>query len=222
MKLTFLGTGAADWCLALHKGVDGFRRNSALLIDDCLLIDPSPDVPDAISEFGVDKSKVKYIINSHNHPDHYNEGTVAFLDSAEFIPFAEGEVKQVGKYTIWAVKANHSIKTVHFIVFDGEKRLFYGLDGGWLTFEEIEAIKENGIDLAILDATVGDIPGDYRIFEHNNLSMIREMKKSLNPHVKRFIISHMARTLHTSHEELCENMKKDSIEVAFDGHVTEV
>ena len=222
MKLQFLGTGAADWCLALHKGVNGFRRNSSLLVDDCLLIDPSPDVPDAIAEFNIDKSKIKYIINSHPHPDHFNEGTVAFLDGAEFIKLSDGETKQIGKYTVQAVRANHSITTVHFIIFDGDKRFFYGLDGGWLTFEEIETIKENGVDLAILDATVGDIPGDYRIFEHNNLSMIREMKTSLECHIKRFMISHMARTLHTSHEELCENMKKSNIEVAYDGFVTEV
>ena len=222
MKLQFLGTGAADWCLALHKGCDGFRRNSALLIDDCLLVDPSPDVPDAIGEFNIDKTQIKYIINSHKHPDHYNEDTVRYLSGAELIELAAGEIKQIGKYTVQALRANHSTETVHFIIFDGEKRLFYGLDGGWLMFEEIEAIKENGIDLIIFDATVGDIPGDYRIFEHNNLSMVREMKTSLEPHIKRFMISHMARTLHTSHGELCENMKKHGIEVAFDGMETEV
>ena len=222
MKLQFLGTGAADWCLALHKGVEGFRRNSSLLIDEILLVDPSPDVPDAIETFGVDKGKIKYIINSHKHPDHYNEGTISYLSGAEFIELSAGETKQIGKYTVCAVRANHSTETVHFVIFDGEKRIFYGLDGGWLTFEEVEAIKENGIDLIILDATVGDIPGDYRIFEHNNLSMVREMKTSLEPHIKRFVISHMARTLHTSHEELCENMKKHNIEVAFDGCVIEV
>lgn len=222
MKLKFLGTGAADWCLALHKGVDGFRRNSALLVDGCLLVDPSPDVPDAIDEFGVDASKIKYIINSHKHPDHYNEDTVRYLSGAELVELTAGETKQVGKYTVTAARANHSIETVHFIIFDGEKRLFYGLDGGWLTFEEIEEIKRHGVDMAILDATVGDIPGDYRIFEHNNLSMIVEMKASLEPHINRFMISHMARTLHTSHEVLCENMKKHGVEVAYDGLETEV
>ena len=222
MKLTFLGTGAADWCLALHKGVDGFRRNSSTLIDDCLLVDPGPDVPDALCEFGKDKNAIKYIINTHKHPDHYNEETLKLLSGAEFIELCVGDVKQIGKYTVTALPANHSTATVHFIISDGEKRVFYGLDGGWLTFEEIEAIKDGGVDLAILDATVGDIPGDYRIFEHNNLSMIREMKLSLDAHVKRVMIDHMARTLHTSHGELCENMAKSGVEVAFDGMETEV
>ena len=222
MKLTFLGTGAADWCLALHKGVDGFRRNCSTLIDDVLLVDPGPDVPDALAEFGKDKNAIKYIINTHKHPDHYNEDTLKYLSGAEFVELCDGETKHIGKYTVTAFRANHSTETVHFMIFDGEKRIFYGLDGGWLMFEEIEAIKENGVDLMLFDATVGDIPGDYRIFEHNNLSMIREMKSSLDSYMKRVIITHMARTLHTSHGELCENMAKSGVEVAYDGFETEV
>ena len=51
MKITFLGTGAADWSYDMHKDVEGFRRNSSALIDNCLLIDPGPDVPNALSAF---------------------------------------------------------------------------------------------------------------------------------------------------------------------------
>ena len=36
MKITFLGTGAADWRLSEHKHLAGFRRNASILIDDCL------------------------------------------------------------------------------------------------------------------------------------------------------------------------------------------
>jgi hypothetical protein len=47
--------------------------------------------------------------------------------------------------------------------------------------------------------------------------MIVEIKASLEKYVKRFLISHMARTLHTSHGELAERMRPHGIEVAFDG-----
>ena len=224
MKITFLGTGAADWKYDRHKDVAGYRRNSSALIDGCLLIDPGPNVPNALETFGIDATDVKYILNTHTHGDHYNEETVALLSGAELYPMKSGETGRIGKYTVSALRANHSTCTeaVHFIISDGEKKLFYGLDGAWLLYEEVEAIKKSGIDLAVLDATIGDVPGDYRIFEHNNLNMVVEMKTTLAPYVKRWVISHMARTLHTSHAELSDRMKAHGIEVAFDGFETEI
>ncbi len=219
MKITFLGTGAADWVLALHKDMEGFRRNASALIDDVLLIDPGPDVMNALEAFNKDASKIKYIINTHRHSDHYNEETIKSLTGAEFVDFKDGDEKKLSNYTVKAFKSNHPTcnDPVHFIISDGEKNVFYGLDGAWLTYKEVAAIKENNIDYAILDATVGDIKGDFRIFEHNNLNMVKEMTYTLNPDVKQFCISHMARTLHNSHEELVKNMQEFGVEVAYDG-----
>lgn len=224
MKITFLGTGAADWNLFEHKHLDGFRRKSAILLDDCLLIDPSPDVPDALNTFGKNKDSIKYVINSHKHSDHYSENTLNYLTEAHFYPLSAGESKTIGEYSIEVLAANHSTaeNPVHFIISDGKARIFYGLDGAWLLYNEVNAIKKNGIDLAIIDATVGYIKGDYRIFEHNNLNMVLEIKDSLQKYVKRWLISHMARTLHTSHNELVESMKPHGIEVAFDGYEIEI
>lgn len=224
MTITFLGTGAADWHLQKHKGVEGFRRNSSILIDHCLLVDPGPDVPDALSTFGKTADQIQYVINTHKHSDHYNEQTLAALSEATFYPMNAGDVKPIGKYTVTALRANHSTcsDAVHFMISDGEKKLFYGLDGAWLMYDEVDAIKKNVIDLAVFDATVGDVPGDYRVFEHNNLNMVVEMKVSLETHIKRCFISHMARTLHTSHGELVDRMKPHGIEVAYDGCEIEI
>ena len=224
MKITFLGTGAADWSFEKHKEMAGFRRNSSVLIDDCLLVDPGADVPDAMSTFGKKPEDVKYIINTHRHPDHYNDNTVKLLSNACLYNINAGETLILGKYNILALRANHSTceKAVHFIISDGDKSLFYGLDGAWLMYDEVMAIKKHGVDLAILDATIGDVCGDYRIFEHNNLNMVIEMKNTLRKYVERFFISHMARTLHTSHHELVERMKPHGIEVAYDGCEIEI
>ena len=223
MKITFLGTGAADWSVELHKNMKGFRRNSSALIDDILLIDPGPAVADALSEFGKDKNAIKYIINTHKHSDHFSSDTLKYLDGAIFYDMTSGETLQIGKYTVRALKANHATVSaaVHFIISDGEKNLFYGLDGAWLNYEEVAAIKECGIDLAVFDATSGKV-GDFRIFEHNNLNMVIEMKAYLDPFIKKFFISHMARILHDTHDILAENMKPYGIEVAFDGREVEV
>ena len=225
MKITFLGTGAADWKIQKHRDMEGFRRYSALLVDGCLLIDPNPNVPDALETFGKDPKQIRYIINTHTHGDHYCEETIASLQPAQFYPMEPGQVLELGPYTVSAFRGNHataSCGTVHFIISDGEKKLFYGLDGAWLLYEEVAGIKREGVDYAVLDATIGDVPGDYRIFEHNNLNMVLEMKKTLAPYVKRFCISHMARTLHDTHAVLAEKMKAHGLEVAFDGYETEI
>ncbi len=221
MKITFLGTGAADWENKTTKRNEELRRYSSVLIDDVLLIDPGPHVFDSLDEFNKKPEQIKYIINTHNHSDHFCTETLNRLKSmnAVFCNFDEGDSKKIGNYTVNAYKGNHSTceKTVHFIINDGPDTLFYGLDGAWLLYEEFEAIKKFKPDLAVLDATVGDINGDYRIFEHNNLNMVTEIKKSLEPYVKKFCISHMAKTLHESHTELCKKMKKHDIIVAYDG-----
>lgn len=224
MKITFLGTGAADWEREKHCEMPGFRRNAAALIDDVLLIDPGPDVIEALARFGKAKDGIRYILNTHKHSDHYNPETVRALKNAVFAELKAGEEKTVGKYTVSALAANHATceGTVHFIISDGEKKLFYGLDGAWLLYGEMQAIQKNGIDYAVLDATIGDVDGDFRIFEHNNLNMVLEMKKTLEPYVKRWCISHMARTLHGSHAALSQRMQPYSVEVAYDGYETEI
>ncbi|MBQ8815158.1 MAG: MBL fold metallo-hydrolase [Lachnospiraceae bacterium] len=225
MKLLFLGTGAADWKKENYTAHGEFRRNSSALLDDQLLIDPGPWVLDAIAQFGVDMTKIRYILNTHRHNDHYNPRTVAALlrQGAELIYLKAEEDVQLGDYHIRALAVNHGTcaEAVHFLIDDGKSRLFYGLDGAWLMYREVQAIKEQMVDYAVLDATVGFIEGDYRVFEHNNLYMVEQIKKSLEPHVKRFCISHMARTLHTDHQTLANEMDKLGIETAYDGMTVE-
>ncbi|MBO5745576.1 MAG: MBL fold metallo-hydrolase [Clostridia bacterium] len=225
MKITFLGTGAADW--SPKKPETGEHRwLSSALINDDLLIDPGPCVLDAIEKFKIDAQKIKYIIVTHRHGDHFNEETLKSLCGlgAELVEFSAEDEKKVGKYTVKAVPANHPtcVPTVHFFIDDGEKRIFYGLDGAWLLMSEVDAIKEKHVDLAVLDATIGNRPGDYRIFEHNNLKMVVEMKETLSKYIDRFVISHMARTLHDPHDVLAAEMQKENIETAFDGLVLEI
>ncbi len=226
MKIKFLGTGAADWPIEKPKDAVEYRRLSSALIDGCLLIDPGPQIVEALKELGVLKSGVKYIINTHHHSDHFSATTLEQLqkNGAEFISFSAGETKTVGGYTVSAFCANHSTckEAVHFLISNGDKTLFYGLDGAWLLYDEVQAIKSSKPDLAVLDATIGFIDGDYRIFEHNNLYMVLEMQKTLSPYIKQFCISHMARTLHTDHATLESDMQKYGVITAYDGLELEI
>ena len=121
MKILFLGTGAADYD-ASHRDLPGYRRNASALVDGALLIDPGPCVPDALETFGARAEGIRYVINTHPHDDHFDEKTLAALEKngAEFITFEDGETKRIGKYEITALAANHSVKTQHFIIDDGE------------------------------------------------------------------------------------------------------
>lgn len=219
MKLLFLGTGAADYNPETDGNTEGYRRNSSALIDGKILIDPGPCVFDAIKTFKVNAENIKYVINTHRHSDHFNRKTLSALQEmgAEFIELEDNKTVQIGGYEIIALKGNHSIPVQHFLIDDGKSRLFYGLDSAWIMYDEIQAIKAKTVDFAVLDATIGFVEGDYRIFEHCSLNMLIEIKKSLTNHIKRLCASHLAKTLHPNHNTVCETLKPYGIEVAFDG-----
>lgn len=198
-----------------------YRYFTSALVDGVLLIDPGPEVFDAAEKFAVDLSGVRYIINTHSHADHFLEKTVERLcaDGAQFIKLSPKQTEKLGKYTLTAAPANHPTaeNPVHFLIDDGEKKLYYALDSSWLLYEEYLLLRDKGADLMVMDATIGNSKGDYRIFEHCNLQMVSEMKYTLQKYVKQFVISHMAYTLHDDHETLTQQMKAIGIEVAFDG-----
>ena len=82
MKILFLGTSSADWYPApwcncencslarKYKGKD-IRRYSCILIDSDLLIDLPPDIVISVNELGVNLTKVKAILITHPHGDHF-------------------------------------------------------------------------------------------------------------------------------------------------------
>lgn len=224
MKLLFLGTGAADWSRDIQDDPE-YRRFSSTLIDEVLLIDPGPHVVNALETFKCDEKKIKYIINTHRHSDHYNVDTLAYFEQngAEFIDFKAGDKKQVGDYFIEAYKGNHgNIDTVHFFISDGRKILFYGLDGSWLLPDEFYALYTKNVDYAVVDSTLGDIRGDARIFEHNDIGMIREIIAALSGKVKRFCLNHLARQFFPTREVSETIAKSLDVDITFDGLEIEI
>ena len=79
----------------------------------------------------------------------------------------------------------------------------------------------------ILDGTVGDYAGDFRLGEHNSIPMIRLMAATFrnegvvseNGHIW---LSHLARTLHKPHGETVELLKRDGLFAAHDGLILQV
>ena len=118
------------------------------------------------------------------------------------------------------------------VEFDGEyekdgKKLFYGCDGAWMMTATFNYLCNSGLDMMVLDGTVGDYEGDFRMAEHNSIPMIRLMLPSLKTkeivtEKTKVYISHLAPRLHKSHAETVEIVKNDGICVAYDGLTVEI
>lgn len=85
MKLLFLGTAAAtgiplvfcncDVCkkARINKGKD-FRTRSSVVINGEMLIDLGPDVASQACKYNIDLGKIKYLVQTHSHADHFDAG----------------------------------------------------------------------------------------------------------------------------------------------------
>ena len=85
MKITVLGTAAAtsmpltfcncDVCKESRRlGGKNIRKRSSIVINDDLLIDMGPDSINACSMYGIDAGKIKYLLQTHSHSDHFDGG----------------------------------------------------------------------------------------------------------------------------------------------------
>lgn len=253
MRLDFLGTGAADW----QRGGSEFRAFTSTLINGRLLIDGTM----AVLEHLPADARITDIVYTHSHSDHFDEKLLAALapvrahihsswagrvsvPGVDVVPFDTGDTFTAAGHSLNVLPANHSTanpdeRAVHFIVDDGERTLFYALDGGWLLNEEWHALRRRTLDAAVFDATIGEgNPGDFRIFEHNSMEMVRIMVRTLRrpmfghdsagdsyPAVLRkgapVFLSHLARTLNPP-QDVLESVLGEGFVAAFDGMQVEI
>lgn len=242
MKIRFLGTGAADW----REPVNGeFRALSSTLFDEKLLIDGTMMVRDRITH----PEKITDMLLTHPHSDHFDLELIRSLapirvhahsswadrisgEGVEVVPFEYFESFQAAGYTVLPMEANHLPEpkdegAVHFVLQDGEKTVLYATDGAWLLTREWYALTKFSLDAAIFDATIGEgYPGDYRIFEHNSIEMLRIMlrtmrqpmfaKHNASGHIHPVLkagapvyLTHMARTLHGPQGEVDASLRPE-------------
>lgn len=253
MRIICLGTSAADFppslekedCYKLDKDI---RRSTVTLLDEQTLIDCGPHLMDELKIHKVNAERICDILVTHEHSDHfYPESLQALqksvgktlhvwhnqqtdmlpLEGIEYHPMQIGETYSVGTLRVTPLAANHQKGAVHYSIECGDKKLFYGCDGAWLLHDTFYYMKDQNYDVMILDATVGDYVGDYRLAEHNSIPMIRLMMPSLrtwgvaDEHTK-IVLDHLARSLHENYEKTCELVKDDGFIVAYDGMCLEV
>ena len=249
-EMIFLGTGAADWNLAM-KNEGFFRRNSSCLIDKKLLIDPGAHIFSFIEDFNMPDlfDELTDIIVTHFHSDHINKESVLRLAENRSLRVGcdKRTMEHIGEhpnitYTLFKPYIEYNVGDMivtpllanHDIVADGEnfafnyyvetkegKSIFYGLDSAWILRPTWEYLKKKKFDAFVFDCTVGD-KDDWRLFEHNTIPMIRKMVEEINAKELmkdggKLIASHIARTLHKSHEDTAEILEKINMITAFDG-----
>ena len=91
MKVTVLGSGGFGYPLvfcgcencnkARKLGGKNIRKRASILINDEMLIDLTPDSCVAMGMYGKDMSKVKYLLQTHTHLDHFDANHFITLDS---------------------------------------------------------------------------------------------------------------------------------------------
>ena len=122
----------------------------------------------------------------------------------ELRPFAPLAPFRARGWRVTPLPANHLTDLpgetpVHFLVRAPEASILYALDGAWMTSAARRAIGSEPLDLIVWDATV-EKSGDWRIFEHNDLGMVRTMSARLaadgvvRPGTVQ-VLDHVARTL---------------------------
>lgn len=100
MKLTYIGTAAAEaipamfcecsFCELVRKnGGKDVRRRSGALVDDSLMIDFSADINTGAYALGIRLSKVKNIIFTHSHNDHFSMHELGYRRSPAYCMFKE-------------------------------------------------------------------------------------------------------------------------------------
>jgi len=205
-ELLFLGTGAADW--DVNDKTNFFRRNSAALLNNELMLDCGPHIFDYLNDCNNPElfDKVKYILITHDHDDHLYAESIAKIaekqkillcgaesiydfvgdhENIEYLFFEPLKTYTVGNYEIIPLLANHDViiggksRAFHYIIKAPDgRKLFYGLDGAWFLRPSWEEMLKHTFDISVLDCTVGD-SHDWRIFEHNTIPMLRVMTKEM-------------------------------------------
>ena len=222
------------------------RRSSCALINGRYLIDCGYHCLEELRIAKIDLAQITDIFVTHFHSDHYNVECISQIAKASertlrvwvraganVIAISNVEWKFMEKGIEYSVDenvkvtgllANHneSVFPQHILLDVAGKKIFYALDGAWFLHETYYALKNAKLDFLVLDCTCGDYEGDYRIGEHNSIPMIRLMLPSLKKwgtivENTQVYASHLAPSLHKSHEETVEILQKDGVYVAYDG-----
>ena len=122
-------------------------------------------------------SRTKINLHCHVSSVHALNITDEEKELVNVCPHELFDTVEYGGARVTVLPANHMVGNdcpVHYIFEKDGKSLFYGLDGAWFCARTWEYMRKDiHLDAAILDSTVGDEPGNFRIGTHNTVPMLR-------------------------------------------------
>jgi phosphoribosyl 1,2-cyclic phosphate phosphodiesterase len=252
-ELLFLGTGAADWTKPEPSGdfrgfssvlVDGhilidcsraaLQKMKELGISLCNVSDVF--ITHSHSDH-FDLESILAIANSRKQSSdslltvHAEKSWASSILPGSFVldPVEVEKPVKLADYTVLPLASNHKgdyedETTVHYLFQKEHACWLYATDGAWMLNRTWQVLRKYKLDAWIVDCTIGDgNEGDYRIFEHNSLPMIRIMAETLFQQgvLKKdaeILLTHLARTLHPAHAQLVETLGPP-FKVSYDGLV---
>ena len=256
VKILFLGTCACDFSERLNTDLKmtldkDARRSSSVLIDGKILIDCGPHTLNSLDILNIPLDSITDLFVTHLHDDHFDIENIRKLaknrhtplkiwlrEDATFDEIPNTEIMRMCLFSKYEVsenlfvtplRANHDQTAFpeHFLIETKGKKIFYGCDGAWLLNDTYYHISNQNLDIAVLDCTMGDYDGDWRVGEHNSIGMLRVLIpslksiKAINDETKVYF-SHLAPSLHKPHEETEKIAHTLGASVAFDGLCVEI
>jgi phosphoribosyl 1,2-cyclic phosphate phosphodiesterase len=148
-------------------------------------------------------------------------------------PLSPGDEFAIDTLKVTALEANHTThfpteKALHYFFETAQNQtLLYATDGAWFLKPTWQFLRKHKIDLIVWDFTIGDTSGNWRIFEHNSLDMIKVMTETFREDgvfsdETQIVLSHMARTLCSPHKQLQKKINSFKFNLAFDGMVLKI
>lgn len=138
----------------------------------------------------------------------------------------------IGDYSVWALQSNHATRdpleiTFNYAIEKDGKKLFWGTDGAWFLCSTWNRIRKYGFDAMVFEATIGDVPGDDRIFSHNSTAMLKIMLETIRKQGclatnGKAYCTHLAKTLHPNHDTVAEQLKELELVPMYDGEEIEI
>ena len=205
MKLRFLGTGYGP-CKIKKNTSKEYRRPTALLVDDAILIDPTEAIFEFEEVFGLDKlyRGVQTVLLTHydrestvgaaltrlseDHPItvYATEGAIRALPpcaGVRYEPIAPYALYEIGGYQLMPLVASSEpcapSEPTLSLALCSDRAIYYGVPSGAVRYESFAYLRELKLDAAVLDCALIDAPLSGAVYEHLTLSEAQRLSDIL-------------------------------------------